>query len=109
MVALSWTLTKPPILGGVVPKSLKGKVIEPTSSISEPVGRATIGMVTVRGTPCRASAPSAEMRKASRFPASVVRPRRALGLLSEDAVDDGLAVGELSASFCGDEPAKTTK
>ena len=32
MVALFWTLTKPPILGGVMPNWLKGKVTDPTSS-----------------------------------------------------------------------------
>ena len=60
MVALFCTLTKPPMLGGVIPNWLNGKVMEPTSSIFEPVSRAVIGIVTVFVTPCNVSAPVAE-------------------------------------------------
>ena len=51
MVAVFCTLTKPPMLGGVIPNWLNGKEIEPTSSIFDPVSWASIGMVTDFVTP----------------------------------------------------------
>ncbi len=60
MVALFCTLTKPPMLGGVIPNWLKGKVMEPTSSIFAPVSRASIGMVTDFVTPWMVRSPVAE-------------------------------------------------
>src|SRR5438552_8505012 len=70
MVALFSTLTKPPMLGGVMPNSLKGNVIEPTSSISDPVSRASIGMVTDFVTPWMVRSPVAEMWIVWPLPAS---------------------------------------
>src|SRR3989441_4771679 len=60
IVALLSTLTKPPMLGGVIPNWLNGNVIEPTSSIFDPVIRASIGMVTDFVTPWMVRSPVAE-------------------------------------------------
>ena len=60
MVALFCTVTKPPMLGGVMPKSEKAKVIDPTSSIFDPVRRASIGIVTLFVTPWMVRSPVAE-------------------------------------------------
>jgi len=43
-----------------MPKSRKGKVIDPTSSICEPLSRPSIGIVIVLVTPWMVSAPVAE-------------------------------------------------
>ena len=46
IVALFCTVTKPPMLGGVIPNSLKGKVVAPATSILVPLTRASNGMLT---------------------------------------------------------------
>src|SRR5207247_4612068 len=61
IVALFSTLTKPPMLGGVIPNWLNGNVMEPTSSIFDPVSWASIGMVTDFVTPWMVRSPVAEM------------------------------------------------
>src|SRR5947209_8017889 len=59
MVAVFSTLTKPPMLGGVIPNWLNGNVMEPTSSIFDPVSWASIGMVTDFVTPWMVRSPVA--------------------------------------------------